>query len=76
MRVRAKFKCIEVAKNEQGSRVILNVVTAGSATNEEFFKLTPYGGINMGIINEEAAKEFVPGKEFYVDFIAAEDEDK
>lgn len=68
MTVRAKFKCVEVAKTEQGTRVICNVVTNESRENEKFFKQTPSGNIYMGLLNEEAAKEFTPGREFYVDF--------
>jgi hypothetical protein len=57
-----------VTQDESGSRVSLTPVTGGSKENEEFFRFTPFGSIEMGTINKEAAKQFVPGDEFYVDF--------
>lgn len=70
--VRAKFRVDEVAQTVNGGKVLLSPVTSGSKENEEFFKWTPYGRIEMGTINPEAIKQFVPGKECYVDFTPVE----
>jgi hypothetical protein len=70
--VRAKFKCDEVTQTVSGGKVKLTPVTSGSPENENFFKWTPCGQIEMGTINPEAIQQFVPGKEFYVDFTPVE----
>lgn len=67
MAVRAKFKCIE----NDGENVSLEVVTSGSGENDSFFKWTPYGQLKMGTVNENAAKQFEVGKEYYLDFTPA-----
>lgn len=66
--VRAKFKCV---KNESNS-VNLEVVINGSKENEEFFKYTPGGLIQIVVDNEKAREQFEVGKEYYVDFTIAE----
>lgn len=66
--VRAKFKCVQVTQNEAGYRVRLEPVTGENAENKEFFKWTPSGQCEMGIINTETAKQFIIGKEYYLDF--------
>jgi hypothetical protein len=66
--VRAKFKVDETAKTVWNEKVILSPVMSGSVENEEFFKTTPSGKIEMSIKNPEAMKQFEVGKEFYVDF--------
>ena len=65
--VRAKFVVAEVTRTTSGEKVVLMPVTGGSKENESFFKWTPSGKIEMGIINPDI-KEFNPGDEFYVDF--------
>lgn len=72
MTVRAKFKCTEVTITEYGKKVTLVPVTGGSKENETFFKWTPYGKLEMGTVNDEAAAQFEPGKEYYIDFTKAE----
>lgn len=67
--VRAKFKCVEKTQTEMGEKIKLTPVTGGSKENENFFKWTPYGSIEIGTINEDAAKEFEVSKEYFVDFI-------
>lgn len=64
---RAKFRC---DKNENGG-IVLNAVTSGSDENKGFFEATPSGSIQMGIVNKDAAAQFVPGQEYYVDFSEA-----
>lgn len=70
--VRAKFRCTEIVQTENGGRVRAMPVTGGSPENEQFFKWTPLGSLDMGTINPEALKQFAPGKEFYVDFTPVE----
>ena len=69
-KTRAKFKCDHVTNFENGKNVVLQPVTSGSEENESFFKWTPSGEINMSVVNEEV--EFIPGKEYFVDFTPAE----
>ena len=72
MTVRAKFYVTEVVQTANGGRVRMMPVTSGSDENKEFFKWTPSGSLDMGTINEEALKEFVPGQECYIDFTPIE----
>ena len=69
---RAKFRVEEVGQNMSGHYVNLRPVTGGSPENEQFYKYTPCGEIKLGTINAEAAANFAPGKQFYVDFTPAE----
>jgi len=69
--VRAKFKVTEKVLTESGQRIKLNVVTSGSEENKEFFKWTPYGQLEMGTVNDEAANKFEVGKEYFIDFSPA-----
>lgn len=75
--VRAKFVVDSVTPNGQeseenkGSTVVLTPVYGGSPENESFYKWTPGGSIQLSTINEEAAKQFEVGKEYYVDFTPA-----
>lgn len=71
MNVRAKFRVHELTAYETGHRILLRPVTSGSEENAQFYKWTPGGEIVLQTINPEAAKEFSPGAEFYVDFTAA-----
>lgn len=66
--VRAKFRC--VGSNE--GVVTLYPVMGGSEENNTFWKYTPSGQITMMITNPEAINQFEAGKEYYVDFTAAE----
>lgn len=64
MSVIAKFWC----EKAQEGNVILRAVYTGSKENEEFFKMTPSGLIDLSIVNDEAIKTFEVGKEYYVTF--------
>lgn len=70
--VRAKFRVDARTETQGGGLVVLSPVTATNEENEKFFEMTPYGKLEMGTINEEALKQFVPGKEFYIDFTPVE----
>lgn len=77
MAVRAKFKIdkIERVKNGAGEEELTTVqmspVYGDSPENKQFFKWTPSGSITLGTINPAAARQFVEGKEYYVDFTPA-----
>lgn len=71
--VRAKFKVISVEPTSEGCATIkLSPVIGGSAENDEFYKWTPSGSIELGTVNAAAAAQFAEGKEFFVDFTPAE----
>lgn len=71
MNVRAKFVVTEVAQTVAGSRIRMSPVTGTSEENKSFFKWTPSGQLDMGIVSPEVAAAFAPGAEFYVDFTPA-----
>ena len=71
MSVRAKFTVAEVTHTTGGSRIKLQPVVSGSEENKQFFKYTPGGSIELQTINPDAAAQFVPGKDYYVDFTPA-----
>lgn len=72
MSVRAKFKCEVVVSRANGSEIELSPVTNDSDENRQFYAYTPGGSIKLSTVNAEAAKQFVPGKDYYVDFTPAE----
>lgn len=69
MTTRAKFKVETVTISEGGTSVKLRAVSGGSKENEEFFKWTPVGVIDIGLVKPEHSAQFTPGAAFYVDFI-------
>jgi hypothetical protein len=69
--VRAKFKVDSKTETVNGKTVKLQVVAHDSPENKSYFKWTPNGTIEMGILNPEASEQFEVGKEYYVDFIKA-----
>ena len=69
--VRAKFMCVSKKEIPDGFVIELQPVTSGSPENEQYFKYTPYGKIEVGTINKAAAADFVVGKPYYVDFTQA-----
>ena len=72
MSVRAKFIVDSVTRTTNGGAAKLRAVTSGSPENESFFKFTPNGQIDLSIVNDPALAQFVPGRQFYVDFTEAE----
>ncbi len=77
MSVRAKFYVSSLKQtkmgmgSEVGTVIELYPVMNGSDENKEFYKYTPSGKLELGTVNEEAAKQFEIGKEYYVDFTPA-----
>jgi hypothetical protein len=73
MTVRAKFTVQEIARTTSGYRIRLSPVTSGSEENQQFYKYTPGGSIELSTINDAAVEQFgSPGDSFYVDFTKAE----
>lgn len=76
MAVIAKFTILSKTK-EQGFDPIEKVaapqysikgsaVYDGEGENEKFFQATPYGSIELGVLNKAAADQLEPGDEVYV----------
>ena len=70
MPTRAKFRCIEEITKVDGKAYTFSPVTGHSEENKQFFKFTPYGKLEMGIVNP--AVQFEVGKEYYLDITIAE----
>lgn len=74
-KVRCKFVCVNkdiiCDGYSTGHKIGMLPVTHGSEENERFFHYTPYGGLVFGTINDEAAKQFEIGKEYYIDISQA-----
>lgn len=72
MTIRAVFIVTSVTQYAgfAGSTINLSPVNPqlGSSDFKQFWEATPNGEIKMQITNPEAAQQFKPGKEFYVDF--------
>jgi hypothetical protein len=80
MTVRAKF--FVAAKNTTADRpnavaecqsITFQVVYGDAPENKEWSKYTPWGKIEMGVTNPEAAAKFEVGKCYYVDFTPVEE---
>jgi hypothetical protein len=71
MPVRAKFSVASVTRVLGGGSVVLQPVVSGSPENEQFYKYTPGGRIELSTVNEAALVQFEPGKLFYIDFTEA-----
>ena len=65
--VRGKFRVKSITEyEEQGKEVKLEACI--DSGNEEWSKWTPSGSINIYITNPDAAKTFIVGFDYYVDF--------
>jgi len=74
-KIRAKFVCtaIEDQPAYEGKLVSFSAVLDGSEENKSFAKYTPSGNLQMWISYEtQASDAFEQGKEYYLDFSAAE----
>ena len=74
MTVRAKFKCVKKAPSHQSSdegNVRLEAVIDGSEENKEYFSYTPFGVLDLGILNPPAFSQFEVGQEYYLDITKA-----
>ena len=68
MSTRAKFTVESKTEVKDGYRVRLTAVIGSSAENATFFKYTPSGVLEMGLVQESTADQFVVGKSYYIDF--------
>ncbi len=66
--VKAKFKVFTKHTADRKSAVILFPVVDGNKENDEYFKNISSGSMELCIVNEEEAKQFVVGEEVYVEF--------
>ena len=71
-KVRAKFICDSKTENRGEFSIILMPVTSGSKENEEFYKYTPWGRLELGGLKKEIADGMKVGGEYYIDITAAE----
>lgn len=71
MAVRCKFKCISKTETTDGFKINLLPVTTGSKENEKFFRYTPYGSLEVGTVNPEAAAQIEVGHGYYIDITEA-----
>jgi hypothetical protein len=69
--MRCKVRLTKLTKLEVGYELTYSPVSGGSPENDKFFKYTPYGEIKLGTVNDEVAKDLVPGRTYYVDFTEA-----
>ena len=80
--VRAKFTVVGIERTKHWDKSKGEVQTikltpvmgapGGTDENSRFFDATPSGRIELGTVNEDAAKAFELGKAYYVDFTPAE----
>lgn len=68
MSVRAKVRVDSV----EDGRVRMSPVVGGSPENDRFFDATPWGSIELGVVNQDALGQFEAGREYYVDFSPAD----
>lgn len=68
----AKFQVDQVTISQSQTRVEMSPVTCGSPENENFFRWTPSGKITMDCTLPHVGSTFVPGREYSVQFFAAE----
>lgn len=73
-KVRAKFNCHYIQKNEESRGITVNMlaVTDGSEENKSFSEFTPSGQLSIVIDKGEAKEYFEEGKDYYLDFTKAE----
>lgn len=72
MNTRAKFYVFSktVFSGSEYVQVVLQPVTSGSSENDNFFKWTPSGKLEMNL-KTEVAELFEVGKSYYLDFSPA-----
>lgn len=70
--MRCKVVCNYKQPAQDGVHIFFSPVVDGSEENKEFFRYTPGGQFSLYTINLAAAEKFEPGKQYYVDFTAAE----
>lgn len=75
--MRAKFTLESLKRDAEGNgELLFRVVTGGSVENDKFFKYTPLGTIQMGVVNKDVLDILEEGASYYVDFSQVESEPK
>lgn len=73
MTVRAKFRVSMVGATDYGQTLVkAHPVYGGGPENNTYAKATPSGMLELTVDNPAVDGFFVPGREFYADFTAAE----
>ena len=73
--MRAKFHVESVTDFGHQKEVKLQAVICGSQENQDFNSYTPSGALLMVIDKSGAMNYFKPGKEYYIDFTEAKEND-
>lgn len=81
VQVRAKFKCMNIkhgyvpkdAKNCAVTVEMIPVWTGEDGVNKKWSQATPSGKLEMLITEPKAAEVFELGRDYYLDFVPAED---
>lgn len=71
MSVRAKLKCSQnIEMSDRAFQVNFHAVYSEdlASENKKWADATPTANLNMVINNPDAAKQFIAGQEYYVDF--------
>jgi hypothetical protein len=83
MPVRAKFVVNTITRQKHWDKskgevqtIKMFPVTTGGEENQKFYEATPSGSLELGVLNEDAAKFFELGKEYYLTFDKAEPAEK
>lgn len=69
-RVRCKFVCIGVNREDPTVHATFNAVTATDdpeSENSRFWRWTPNGRLDLYIDNPDASNDFKEGEEYYLD---------
>jgi hypothetical protein len=73
MAVRAKFRCESIERVEYPSGYKSAKINLRAVDKGPFWEATPSGSMTMECVNEEATKQFVPSKTYFLDFTPSED---
>ncbi len=78
MSVRAKFTVNSITRSKWGEQEVQTIKLSpvyGNGDpeheNTKFWQASPSGSIELGTVNEAAARQFELGKEYYIDFTPA-----
>ena len=78
MTVRAKFTVNSITRAKWGEQEVQTIKLSpvyGNGDpeheNTKFWQASPSGSIELGTVNEAAARQFELGKEYYIDFTPA-----
>lgn len=69
-KIRCKFKVQTITLVEGGEQLVAVPVSSGSNENDEFFKYSPAGSLELETVNQHLLTERLQaGQEFYLDLI-------